>query len=126
MMSESRILKAILVSCLAIAQIGGNAYTLSSGEDADATMTSSGFLYSVNIMLDEATSPLVLGIRNGQTAAQVGLRGLPWEGRSCLVVYCGEALRSLSLPRSYYIVAVESSFVVHAGCRGILSRARVG
>lgn len=84
MMSASRILKASFVACVTIAQFGGNAQTLSSGEDA-ATMTSPGFLYSVNIVLDEATSPVVLGIHDGQTAAQVGLMGRPWVRRSYLV-----------------------------------------
>lgn len=62
-----------------MAYIGGNAQTLS--EDA-ATMASSGFLYSVDVLLDESTDPVVLGIRDGQTVAQVGLRDFPREGRS--------------------------------------------
>lgn len=78
-MSVSRILMASLVSYLAMAHIGGDAQTLS----ADAAMAAtSGFLYSVNIVLDESPSPAVLGIRDGQTAAQVGLEVSPWEVRS--------------------------------------------
>lgn len=73
---------ASLVSCLVIAHIGGNAQSLSA--DA-ATVASSRFLYSVDIFLDESTSPVVLGIRDGQTIAQVGLRDFPREGRSCVV-----------------------------------------
>eukprot|EP00903_Cladosiphon_okamuranus_P007708 g7470.t1 len=90
MMSVSRILKASLVSCLAIAHIGGgDAQTLSSEEDA-ATTKSAGFVYAVNIVLDEATSPLVLGIRDGQTAAQAAVefcheQGLDEDTQAALV-----------------------------------------
>lgn len=95
-MSVSRILVAGLASFLAIAHIGGNAQTLSP--DA-ATMTSSGFLFSVDVFLDEsATSPVVLGIRDGQTVTQVGFRGFLREGRSWLVrlVVTAFAIRGLS------------------------------
>lgn len=69
-MPVPRILVASLVLCLAIAYIGGNAQTLPA--DAATTASSSGFLFSVNVLLDESTSPVVLGIRDGQTVAQVG------------------------------------------------------
>lgn len=91
-MSLLRILFASLVSYLAIAFTGGNAQI--SSEDA-ATTASSVFLYSVDILLDESKSPVVLGIRDGQTVAQVGLTGFCGEGRSCLVG--SEIVKLLSL-----------------------------
>ena len=74
-MSVARILLASLVTCLAIAHIGRNAQSLSA--DAAMMATSGLFLYSVNIVLDDSTSPVVLGIRDGQTAAQVSLGSFP-------------------------------------------------
>eukprot|EP00752_Nemacystus_decipiens_P012023 g10658.t1 len=53
-------------------------------------MTTSGFLYSVDIVLDDSTSPVVLGIRDGQTAAQAALgfcheQGLDEDAQTVLI-----------------------------------------
>lgn len=105
MMSLPRVLVASLVYCLAIGYIGGNAQTSSS--DA-ATTAPSGFLYSVDVVLDDSESPVTLGIRDGQTVAQVYLKGLLlgngdtlvkwWRGMRALVVVF---FHSSSVPRAH-------------------------
>ncbi len=76
-MSLPRMIVASLVYCLTIASIGGNAQT--SLSDA-AAMAPSGFLYSVDVLLDDSESPVVLGIRDGQTVAQVCFKGSSLAG----------------------------------------------
>lgn len=69
-MSVARKLAASLASYLAIVCIGGQAQTLLPSLDPAAT-TSSKFLFSVDVVLDDSASPVLLGVRHGQTVAQV-------------------------------------------------------
>lgn len=76
-MSLPRILVVSLVFYLAIAYIGANAQTSLSEA---AAVAPSGFLYSVDVVLDDSESPVVLGIHDGQTVAQVCLKDFPMAG----------------------------------------------
>lgn len=58
---------ASLLSYLAIASTGGNAQLLPP-DDA-----SSQLVFSVDVLLDESADPVPLGIRDGQTVAQVNI-----------------------------------------------------
>lgn len=58
-----------LVLYLAIVFVGGHAQALSSSDAA--AIASSNFLFSVDVLLDDSASPVLLGIRDGQTVTQV-------------------------------------------------------
>lgn len=66
-MRLARSLGVSLVSYLATTSIGGHAQT----SPPDAQAPPSPFLFSIDLLLDEGADPVKLGIRNGQTVAQV-------------------------------------------------------
>lgn len=66
-MAMTRVLVATLFAYLAIASISGNAQPLPPPDDTGLT----SYVFSVEVLLDESADPVLLGIRDGQTVAQV-------------------------------------------------------
>lgn len=77
MVSAIRTIVASLVLYLAFARVDGSAEPLRSD---DASIAPSEFLFAVDIWLDESAPAVPLGIRDGQTVAQVCVPEVEYDG----------------------------------------------